>query len=57
MSMPNAPLSVPAATPAGQAPGTLLAGLDMRIAETGPATQARRCSTDNGCDTQANGDC
>ncbi|WP_214104599.1 hypothetical protein [Acrocarpospora catenulata] len=35
----------------------LLAGLDLRLVETGSATEARRCSTDNGCDTVAGGDC
>ncbi|MET9067763.1 hypothetical protein [Streptosporangium sandarakinum] len=35
----------------------LLADLDITVVETGPATTARKCSTDNGCDTLANGDC
>ncbi|SDG75232.1 FxLD family lantipeptide [Sinosporangium album] len=38
-------------------PGSLLAGLDITVVEAGPATLSRRCSTDNGCDTLANGDC
>ncbi|MFF4988528.1 hypothetical protein ACFY19_15120 [Streptosporangium saharense] len=37
--------------------GSLLDGLDMRIVETGPAVLARKCSTDNGCDTKKTGDC
>jgi FxLD family lantipeptide len=36
---------------------SFLDGLDMRIVETGPAVHARKCSTDNGCDTQKTGDC
>lgn len=31
--------------------------LDISIVETGAATEALLCSTDNGCDTQKNGDC
>jgi FxLD family lantipeptide len=31
--------------------------LDVSVVEAGPAVNALLCSTDNGCDTQANGDC
>lgn len=31
--------------------------LDVRIVEAGDAVNALLCSTDNGCDTQKNGDC
>lgn len=31
--------------------------LDVRLAETGDAAAALNCSTDNGCDTAAGGDC
>lgn len=46
-SMDASPLTVDA----------FLEGLDMRIVESGPAVHARKCSTDNGCDTQKTGDC
>jgi FxLD family lantipeptide len=31
--------------------------LDVSIVETGDAASALLCSTDNGCDTQKQGDC
>jgi FxLD family lantipeptide len=31
--------------------------LDLRIVQAGDAVDAMLCSTDNGCDTQAGGDC
>ncbi|GLZ09630.1 hypothetical protein Acsp03_70960 [Actinomadura sp. NBRC 104412] len=31
--------------------------LDIRIVEEGDAVEALLCSTDNGCDTQKQGDC
>lgn len=35
----------------------VLADLDLTIVEGGPAVSARKCSTDNGCDTVAGSDC
>ncbi|MEV0313504.1 FxLD family lanthipeptide [Nonomuraea fuscirosea] len=31
--------------------------LDVKLVETGTAAAALNCSTDNGCDTNAGGDC
>ncbi|GAA4239294.1 hypothetical protein GCM10022254_58830 [Actinomadura meridiana] len=38
-------------------PDELLAGLDITVVASGAATLSRKCSTDNGCDTLAGGDC
>lgn len=50
-----------AAQPTTEAPAAavsaLLDGLDITVVEAGPATASRKCSTDNGCDTVAGGDC
>jgi FxLD family lantipeptide len=32
-------------------------GLDVTVVEDGDAVNALMCSTDNGCDTDTNGDC
>lgn len=52
-----APAGAPAADTSPLTVDDLLAGLDMRIVESGPAVHARKGSTDNGCDTQKTGDC
>jgi len=44
-------------TPDVDEPAGLLDGLDITVVTAGPATLSRKCSTDNGCDTLAGGDC
>lgn len=42
---------------ATQNPTAAAFDLDVRIVQAGHAVDALLCSTDNGCDTRAQGDC
>lgn len=55
--IPTTSSSMTEAATANTAVSSFLDQLDMRIVEMGPAAHARKCSTDNGCDTQKTGDC
>lgn len=57
MANPTTVQTTADALPDDAAVAALLADLDVTVVEAGPATLARNCSTDNGCDTLAGSDC